>query len=64
MVGVFTINSSELSVNFLESLKSMFMGKEIEISVRETKSSNDYSYSSALENLNSIRSDAVENSEK
>ena len=42
MVSSFILNTDELNVSFLETIKNLFAGKEIEITVQDAQNDTDY----------------------
>ena len=42
MVSSFTLNTDELNISFLETIKNLFAGKEIEITVQDAQNDTDY----------------------
>lgn len=42
MQSTFSLNCDELNLNFLNSLKTMFLGRKIEISVRDVDDETEY----------------------
>ena len=42
MVSSFILNTDELNVSFLETIKKLFAGKEIEITVQDAQNDTDY----------------------
>ncbi len=55
MVTSFKLNTSELNIDFVESIKKLFFNKEIEILIRPSTGNNDFSFSEELNNaINNI----------
>ena len=46
MVGTYTMRPSELTIDFIRSIQSIFKNKEIEINIREVSDETDYLLSS------------------
>ena len=42
MVSSFILNTDELNISFLETIKNLFAGKEIEITVQDAQNDTDY----------------------
>ena len=42
MVSSFTLNTDELNISFLETIKNLFAGKEIEITVQDAQNDTEY----------------------
>ena len=50
MITTFKLNTSELNIDFIESIKKLFHNQEIEILIKTTKQSADFQYSNELIN--------------
>lgn len=65
MQSTFSLNCDELNLNFLNSLKTMFFGRKIEISVRDVDDETEYLLSTEanreylLRSISQIESSAV-----
>lgn len=56
MQSTFSLNCDELNLNFLNSLKTMFLGRNIEISVRDVDDETEYLLSTEANREHLLRS--------
>lgn len=56
MQSTFSLNCDELNLNFLNSLKAMFLGRKIEISVRDVDDETEYLLSTEANREHLLRS--------